>query len=103
MKKGEEKGESSGNAVLNDSSGLQSRGLRACSDVSQFAVQQRYHWAKYRARKIRCCAVDHTWEPEGVWPTLVGGAGGFISGPATAAMHRLTILPIGRIAHPSSS
>jgi hypothetical protein len=38
-KKGELKGECSESAGLNDSSGRQSRGLRAFSDVSQIAVQ----------------------------------------------------------------
>jgi hypothetical protein len=42
-KKGGKMGDYSESAGMNDSSGQQSRGLRAFSDVSQFAVQQRSH------------------------------------------------------------
>jgi hypothetical protein len=37
----------------------QSRGLRAGSDVSRFAVHPRSHCAKYRVADPGCCAVDH--------------------------------------------
>jgi hypothetical protein len=42
-KEGELEEDSSESIGVDDSSGRQSRGLRAYSDVSQFAVQQRSH------------------------------------------------------------